>query len=197
MSYSPSTDFLALLRLVSGVTRMERMPGLDFLVPALARAGLFQLAVQATAPTVDQATTAWFKPAVPSWATEGTLFLWNAATGTYEIATPSLWAILISGSTTPLVVQDVTNAGPVAINSDTGIVRVQNVGAPVTLVLPLSSTKIGSVLISDWANHAGANNITVQLSGGDVFPLGAVTPQIIAGDGGSILLRPVPGGYIL
>jgi hypothetical protein len=198
MSYSSSTDFLALLRLVSGSVRMERMPGLDFLVSALARAGLFKLAVQATAPTTNQSTTVWFKPATPAWASEGILFLWNSTTGLYEPATPVLWSTLLapaSSGATP-VVQDVSVAGPVTINTNTTILRVLNVGAPVTLTLPLSSTKIGGVLVTDWANLAGTNNITINRSGGDVFPNSA-TSEVLAGDGASILFRPLPGGYAI
>jgi hypothetical protein len=39
MSYNPATDFIGLLRLVGSAVRSERMPGLDYVVAALARAG--------------------------------------------------------------------------------------------------------------------------------------------------------------
>lgn len=196
MSYGPTTDFLALLRQTSGGMRMERMPGLDWAVVALARAGMFNLAVQTTAPVVNQAATAWFKPAVPSWATEGTLFLWNPSAAEYEIATPALWSSLFVAAPAVAVVQDVTVAGPTAVLAGADIVRVMNVGAPVTLVMPASATKFNPVLISDWANLAGANNITIQRTGADVFPNGATT-WTIGGDGGSVFFRPVPGGYVI
>lgn len=196
MSYSPLTDFIALLRQTSGGVRTERMPGLDYVVAALARAGVITLSVSATAPIANQAATAWFKPAVPSWTKEGVLFLWNVATGQYEAATPALWSSLFLATATQGVVQDVAAPGPVNVQTSSTIVRVQNVGAPVTLVMPLSANKVGGVLISDWANLAGANNITINRSGGDVFP-GAGTTLTIAADGGSVFLRPVPGGYAL
>jgi hypothetical protein len=198
VAYTPTTDFLALLRNTGGGERVASVPGLDWVVVALARAGLINLVVSQVAPIANQVTTAWFKPAVPSWVVEGTLFLWNATVGQYQPATPALWSTFLAPATsgaTP-VVQDVTTAGPVNVNLNTTILRVQNVGAPVSLVMPPSATKIGAVLISDWANHAGANNIQIGLSGSDVFPLAAVT-QTIAADGGSVLLRPVPGGYAL
>lgn len=196
MSYAPTTDFLSLLRQVGAGVRAERMPGLDWVVVALARAGLFQLAVSQVAPTVNQPATAWFKPAVPSSFAEGILFLWNSVTLQYEVATPALWSLLFAATPAPTVVQDVAVAGPVNVLANAAIVRVLNVGAPVTLIMPLSANKIGSVLVSDWANLAGTNNIAIQRTGGDVFPNG-LTALTIAGDGGSFFLRPVTGGYAL
>lgn len=193
MSYAPITDFLALLRLTSGGVRTERMPGLDYIVAALARAGLINLSVGATAPTSLQATTAWFKPAVPSSSAEGILFLWNAATLQYEPASPTLWAFIFA-ATAASVVQDVTTVGPVTVQANANVVRVQNVGAPVALTMPLSQNMTGAILISDWANHAGTNNITISLSGGQVFPNGAAT-WTLAGDGASVRLYPVSGGF--
>lgn len=99
MSYNPSTDLLGLLRQTSGGVRTARAPALDIVLSTLSRAGLFDLAVQATAPTTNQATTAWLQPADPSWAAEGALFLWNAATTAYEPATPALFfAFLQAGA---------------------------------------------------------------------------------------------------
>ena len=99
MAYTPATDFLALLRQTSGGVRTERAPTLDIILATLARGGLINLAVQATAPTANQASTAWLRPAVPSSATaEGTLFLWNSTAMGYEPATPALfYAFLQAG----------------------------------------------------------------------------------------------------
>lgn len=197
MSYASTTDFLALLRQTTGGLRSERMPGLDWLIAALVRAGMLNLSVSLSAPTTHQTITAWFKPASPSWTAEGALFLWNIVTSEYEPATPALWSNLFvataSGSTT---VQDVTTVGPVPIQGNASVVRVQNVGAPVTLTMPLAATMAGPVLISDWANSAGTNPITINTTGGEVFPGGVTTWQIGA-DTGSVFLRPVPGGYAL
>lgn len=197
MSYTPAIDFLALLRSTGGGVRTERMPGLDYVVAALARAGLLQLVVGQVAPTADQANTAWFKPGVPSWAGEGTLFLWNAATAEYEVATIALWrALLGGGSAGPTVVQNITVAGPTAVQVNAGIVLVQNVGVAVALTMPPAATMDGPVLISDWANGATANNITITTTGGELFP-GGFTTWKIAVDAGSVFLRPVPGGFAL
>ncbi len=196
MSYDPNNDFLALLRQMNGGVRTERMPGLDYVVAALARAGLIMRAGSQTAPTVNTVRTVWFKPSVPSYTYEGVIFLWNASNNEYELATPALWAALFVVSNATNIVQDITTIGPVAVQINAGVVRVQNVGAPVSLVMPLSANMLTSVLISDWANHAGANPITISLSGGETFPGGAAT-WTIGGDAGSIFLRPVPGGYVL
>lgn len=97
MSYSPTTDFLALLRQTSGGVRTERMPGLDYLIAAMARAGMFVLSVGQTAPTSNLVSTVWIKPASPSsWAFEASIFLYNVLTAQYEPATPALWFALLS-----------------------------------------------------------------------------------------------------
>lgn len=195
MSYTPTTDFLALLRQTSGGARVERMPGLDYLVSAMARAGMFLVSVSQTEPLANQASTVWIQPAVPSWSAEAAIFIYNTAAAQYQPATPILWSALIGGG--GQVVQDVTAPGPANILNNAGIVRVnQIISAPITLVMPASSLKNGSVLVSDYKGDAGANNITVQMSGTDKLP-GNNTSWTIAGDCGSIMFRPVSGGYVI
>lgn len=94
--------------------------------------------------------------------------------------------------------QHITAPGPVVINNNTGIVRVdQAVGAPITLTMGVAANKTCPVLISDWRGDAGTNNITINLSGADKFP-GGLTSWKIAADTGSVFLRPIPGvGYAL
>jgi len=198
MSYSPITDFLALVRITKNGGRVARVPGLDFVMQALARSGLATVFVGAVAPVANQATTVWFKPNVPSWSGEGAVYLWNSAAGAYQPATPQLWSTFLAPATTGAtpVIQDVAAVGPVGVNINTTILRVLNVGAPVTLVLPAASTKVNPVQVVDWANLAGTNNILINRTGTDVFPNGA-TSWTLAGDGASLLFRPVPGGYTL
>lgn len=97
MSYTPGTDLLALLRQTTNGLRVERMPGLDYVVAALQRMGLVQLWIGQTAPVVNQTQTVWLVPASPSWSGEGQVLLWNATNNDYETATPTLWADLIAG----------------------------------------------------------------------------------------------------
>jgi microcystin-dependent protein len=103
MSYNPTTDFIALLRSTSGGVRTEQMPGLDYVIEALARAGLITLFVGQTAPTVNPATTVWFKPAMPSSSAEGAIFIFNAGTASFQTATPTLWSNLIAGPIVSLI----------------------------------------------------------------------------------------------
>lgn len=198
MAYNAATDFIALMRQTSGGVRTVRMPGLDYLMAALARAGVCTIAIGQTAPAINQTTTVWFKPALAgSWVQEGMVFIYNVATAEYEPATPVLWSsLLLASAVPPAEVQNVTTPGPVDVLAGTGIVKVGAVGAPVVLDMPLASDKIGPVLVSDWLNNAGTNNITVNLTGADKFP-GGLTSWVIAADGGSIFLRPIPGGYVL
>ncbi len=97
MAYDPITDFPALSRATGGGgVRFERMPGLDFVIQALARARLVTIYTGQTAPMVNKPTTAWFLPASPSWSAEGALFLWDAANAQYAPATPALWTALLA-----------------------------------------------------------------------------------------------------
>lgn len=97
MPYNPSTDFVGLWRIITGGVEKGEIPGLDFVVSALGRAGILNLVVSGTAPTANQATTAWFEPANPSYTAEGALYLWDADQSTYVAATPALfWRFLVA-----------------------------------------------------------------------------------------------------
>jgi len=91
MPYNPSTDLVGLWRAASGGVEKAQMPGLDFVVAALGRAGLMRIVTSQTAPTTNQSTTAWFQPANPSYASEGSLFLWDPSLNMYVPATPELF----------------------------------------------------------------------------------------------------------
>lgn len=132
MAYDPTIDFLALLRLTSGGVETERMPGLDYVVAAMARAGLFRLSVGQTAPTANQSTTVWLKPSVPSWVAEGTVFLWDPVTAAYVPATPALWNATISPS--GYLFQSAPNANNI-VNVGVTVLAVQRAGPVATAIL--------------------------------------------------------------
>ncbi|AND89809.1 MULTISPECIES: hypothetical protein [Bradyrhizobium] len=92
--------------------------------------------------------------------------------------------------------QHITNPGPATIGSAIGIVRVdQTVGAAITLNLPPAANKSCPVLIADWKGDAGTNNITITPSGTEKIQ--GRSSWKIAGDTGSIFLRPIAGiGYV-
>jgi hypothetical protein len=198
MSYSPNTDFLALLRTTGGGSRFLRMPGLDYVVQAMARANMFTTWVGQTPPVVNVETTVWVKPAFPNaWAAEASIFIYNTVAGEFQPATPALWSAILGGGSTSQIVQTVTTPGPVNILVNANIVLVnQAVSAPITLIMPESAFKTGEVLVSDWKGDASANNITVQMSGTNKLP-GNNTSWTISADCGSIMFRPVPGGYVI
>lgn len=95
MVYNPATDFLALWRNIAGQVSKVEMPGLDYVVAALARAGVVTLSVSATAPVVNQPTTAWLQAAVPSNSAEGSLHLWDPTAAAYAAATPGLFFVML------------------------------------------------------------------------------------------------------
>lgn len=163
MSYDPATDFLGLLRLVSGGVRSERMPGLDYVIAALARAGMFSLSVGQTEPTANQATTVWLKPALPSWSAEGAFYIWNPVTQAYNIATPALWRTIFGSGAS--LFQSLPNANNV-INSGVTLAAVQRVAPAVTaVVLPTIAAQYLSQKDIDLIDYStGVVNHTITVT---------------------------------
>ncbi len=166
MAYNVLTDFLALIRNTSGGARVEQMPGLDYIIAALARSGMFTLSVSATAPTSNQASTVWLKPSSPSWVAEGTVYLWNAATAEYEPATTALWAALLS----PYVFQAVTSGIGVIAPATTLLAINRANPASTALTLPLLASRTGRPLrVADVSTGiAVEHDITLTPAAGDV-----------------------------
>jgi hypothetical protein len=167
MAYNALTDFIALLRLTGGGVRSERMPGLDYVVAALNRMGLFAVTVSQTAPVVNQATTVWVQPALPSWSAEATIWLWNAGLviPAYAQATPALWTAFLSGIRSGYLFQSVAVANA-NIVAGTTLCAVQRVAPVATgLVLPVLGAqwvKGVSLRIADFS--AGVVNHTITLT---------------------------------
>jgi hypothetical protein len=168
VSYDPTTDFIALMRLTSNGVEMERMPGLDYVVSALARAGIINLSTGQTAPTVNQSSTAWLKTALPSWTAEGVLYLWNASTAQYEIATPTLWALFVAGGS-KYAFQSVTALSDI-IAVGTSLLAIRRVAPSTTsLALPnlIAQWATGRALqIVDFSTSVANHTITLLPSGG-------------------------------
>lgn len=201
MSYTPTNDFLALLRQTSGGVRLERMPGLDFVVSAMARMGLFQLSVGQSPPTTNQTTTVWFQPSIPSWVAEGTVFLWNTAAAQYQAATPALWNILLSPAGYSF--QSV-NIAASAVLAGTSILAVQRAAPAATaLVLPNLAAQFltGRPLkIVDWSTAVANHAITITTPDGTTImqlaSLGLLSSAVqLAG----VTLYPVPdlNGWVI
>lgn len=166
MSYDPTIDFLGLLRQTTGGVAEARMPGLDYVVAALARAGMFQLSVGQTAPLVNQPMTAWLKPAQPSYTAEGVLYLWNAAVGAYQTATPALWINLLSGSSA--YVFQSANVASNIVTAGVSLLAVQRVAPFATsVVLPKLADQWNSgrkLQIVDFSTAVVLHDITLTTS---------------------------------
>jgi len=177
MSYTPSTDFVGLYRNGGGGVLPAEMPGLDFVVAALARAGLITLFVGQTAPTVNQETTAWFKPALPTYSAEGVLFLWNAFIKSYQQATPALWDAMLAPSG-KYVFQKVTGGAGVILPgvSLLAVKRVAPVATALTLPLLVAQWGTGRPLkIVDFSTGVVGHTITITppADGSTIMQLGA------------------------
>lgn len=154
MAYDPTVDFLALSKLKGGVVSFERMPGLDYVMAALVRAGLFSISVGQTPPLQNQTTTVWFRTSSPSWVAEGAVFLWDVIAQAYVPATPTLWIALLSPAKIEYLFQSVTT-GAGAVGVGTTILAVQRI-SPVTTNLTLPNLQAqwstGRALkIVDWS----------------------------------------------
>lgn len=167
MSYNPVTDFLALARLASGAVSFGKMPGMDFVVSAMARAGLFKLYVGQSAPLADQATTVWLKPSVPAWVAEGTVWLWNADTADYELATPALWAQILNPAGGARF--QFSQSPAVVISNSTTLFAVgRNNPAATAVQLPSVYNRGGKALqIVDWSTHVAAHQIALTPVNGE------------------------------
>lgn len=160
MSYNPVTDFMALFRETSGEASLLKMPGLDYAVSAMARAGMFRLSVGQNEPTTNVETTVWLKPSVPSWVAEGTVYLWDASTAAYAVATPPLWNNLLAPSGYSF--QSVSTVTGI-IRAGASLVAVERVAPAVTaLVFPplLDQWETGRPLrIVDWSTNVVNHSI--------------------------------------
>lgn len=194
MAYDPATDFLGLLRLTAGGVRSERMPGLDWLAPALNRAGLFAVSIGQTAPVANQATTVWVKPAIPSWSAEGVVYLWNAIVATYVPATPALWQAFLTPS--GAVFQSLPAANNI-IASGVSLAAVQR-AAPAntsitlpTIALQYSSQK--SLRIVDFSTGVAAHDILISTPDGATI-MQAATWHLLSGPAqlAGVTLTPSP-----
>jgi len=170
MSYNPIIDFLALLRLSSGGVSTERVPGLDYVLAALARIGQFTLFVGQTAPVVNQPTTVWLKPSVPSWVAEGTVYIWNIAANAYQVATPAAWNSLLSPGGYSF--QSVASASGAALLGTT-ILAVQRAAPGTTaIVLPNLAAQFATgrpLKIVDWSTAVVNHVITLTTPDGSTI----------------------------
>lgn len=182
MAYNPATDFLGLVRIIGSSIRSEYMPGLDWVVEALARMGMFSLSVGQTAPTVNQASTFWLKPAQPSWLAEGTLFIWNPVTTRYEQATAALWQAFLSPS--GQVFQSLAGANNIILPG-VSLAAIQRV-APVNTAVQLPTIAAQfltqkDILLVDYSTAVANHTITLST------PDGAAIMQIASPPGWQLL----------
>jgi hypothetical protein len=186
MAFNPATDFLALWRNIAGTVTKVEMPGLDYVVAALARAGLITLSVSATAPVVSQSVTAWLQAATPSNSAEGVLRLWDPATSAYAAATPARllymlqaavgqngvsWWTSVGGP--PL--NTVGNNGDFAVRTDApnGIYGPKALGAWPASPIPGTADLLSSTTLDNTFGSAEGDFIIRGPAVWQAFPIGA------------------------
>lgn len=196
MSYSPVTDFLGLLRQTSRGVRSERTPGLDYVIAALARTGLFLLSVGQTAPTANQSATVWLRPSVPSWVAEGVVFLWNPATEQYEQATPALWTALLAPTLSNYSFQSVIAASGTVLAGTTVLAVQRAAPAATALLLPTIAAQFATnrkLQIVDFSTAVANHVITLTTPDGATIMLGASFELFSTADQlAGVMLQPSP-----
>lgn len=200
MSYNPITDFLGLLRQGSNAVELARMPGMDFVLAALSRAGIINLWSGQMAPTTNQARTVWIMPALPSWTAEGVVFLFNSSTGAYELATPALWSALLT--TISSEVYQAVLVGAANVNGGTTLLAIRR-SAPVatSLVLPALASRVGGLLrVVDWSTSYVEHAITLTTpDGASIMRQTSFTAYSTPDQRASVALYPSPdlNGWIV
>jgi hypothetical protein len=126
-------------------------------------------------------------PASPSWVAEGAVFLWNAALGSYQPATPVLWGALLAAYAQGYIFQEVS-AGAGAVNAATSLLAIERAAPAATaLTLPAVALRNAKPLqIVDWSTAVVAHAITLTPAAGEtIMRLGSSelfsTPDQLAG----------------
>lgn len=90
-----------------------------------------------------------------------------------------------------------TTAGDVNVSTIDGTIIVnKTVGQATNINMPKAVDKIGPLLVTDLKKDAGTNNITIVPAAGETIE--GYATYVIASDGGSLFLRPVPNvGYVI
>ena len=194
--YDPATDFAGLWRNSGGNVSKLEMPGLDFVVAALARAGIITLSVSATAPVANQSTTAWLQAAVPSYSAEGALQLWDKITTAYLPATPGLFFQFLEATAGASGVSWWTSVGGAPLNTvgldgdfaartDTpnGIYGPKAAGAWPADPIPGTADVVTSAALDNTFGAAQGDLIVRGAAVWQALPIGATSTFLVA-DGG-------------
>lgn len=193
MVYNPATDFLGLWRNIAGSVSKLEMPGLDYVVAALGRAGVVTVTVSATAPVANQATTAWLKAAVPSYSAEGALFLWDKVTTAYLAATPALFLQFLEAcagesgvswwtATGGAPLNTVGNNGDFALRTDApnGIYGPKAAGAWPATPIPGTADIISSTSLDNTFGNAKGDLIYRDAALWLALPIGAANSLLVS-----------------
>jgi hypothetical protein len=80
--------------------------------------------------------------------------------------------------------------------ADGAIIVNKGTGGATNVVFPLAVNKTGDCLVADFKRDAGTNNITITPTSPDTIM--GLSSYVIAADGGSVRLKPIPGvGYAI
>jgi len=114
----------------------------------------------------------------------------------YNVVDGSFTLLPFNVAVTDKVIVEKTDAGDVNVGEFDGIVLVNKDTPEATTVnLPTAASKNGPVKIVDFAANAGTYNITIVADGAD--KINGQSQWVLGGDGASVVLDPVLGGWAL
>lgn len=117
------------------------------------------------------------------------ILTWNEIDGSFAL-------VPFTSPVSNRVIVEKIDAGDVNVGEFDGIILVNKVTPEATTVnLPSASSKVGAVKIVDFAANAGTYNITLVTDGDDT--INGQSQWVLGGDGVSVVLDPVPGGWAL
>jgi hypothetical protein len=120
----------------------------------------------------------------------------NTVILSYNIVDGSFALLPFNVAVSDKIIIEKTDAGDVNVGPYDGIILVnKDTPEATTIDMPAASSKIGSVKIVDFAGNAGTYNITITPDGSDT--INGQSQWVISGDGASVVLDPVPGGWAL
>lgn len=173
------------------------MPGLDWLLAALARAGMVSLWTDpANAPSANQQTTVWLKTSASSWATEGSVYLWDTTSSSFKLATPSLWSTLFKAVWAALSKETGLTTSKVLTAADAGQLYTNTNAGTILFTLPVAATAPGAefefavTVAGQISVLAGAS---VLRFGAAVAPTGLVSTNV----GSYLKVRSINGQWFV
>jgi len=158
-------DFILTIRRSLTNPTLGSAPFVDSILDTLLTAGILNVSISETAPTSNQANTIWLQPLASSWTGNGMVYMWNAASSAYVVATPALFAAYVV-SQAPNATD--TSRGVVQIGEGIGVTS----GGTISLE-PATNAALGAISVGTGLSISPAGVLALAIQ---------VQPRGLTGD---------------